>query len=189
LANRSTPSSAEGVLPCVVRQRQLLIPIAGPASREQLATYLALADRPLASLLARDRLQPVGPNRWVYRSNPHRLLHLEVIPTVSLTAAWEEGELRVRSTECRLAGLGRWGERLGFSLDATLRPSPGAIAGRAVVGLQSPLLRLQGGLRLAGFALEQALDRIERRLGRGFQKDVTAWLRGDKDKPNQKGVK
>ncbi len=164
----------------MVRQRQLLIPISGPAAtRDQLARYLALADRPLTSLLARERLHPKGAGRWIYRSNPHRVLHLEVVPTLSLSACWEDGRLQVRSTECRLEGLGSWGERLGFSLRASLEPAQDAVAGWAEVGLHSRLLKPPGARGLAGLALEQVLDRIERRLGRGFQRDAAAWLRED----------
>ncbi len=179
LANRSTPGGEENRTG-VVRRRELLIPISAPgASQERLSAYLALVERPLTALLARERLRPEGPGRWTYRSNPHRVLHLEVVPTLALAARWEEGRLRVGSTGCRLAGLGSWGERLGFRLKATLEPARDAVAGWAEVGLDSPLLNTPGARGLAGLALEHVLDRMERRLSRGFLRDAAAWLRED----------
>jgi hypothetical protein len=148
---------------------------------------LALADRPLTSLLARERLHPKGAGRWIYRSNPHRVLHLEVVPTLSLSVRWEDGRLQVWSRECRLAGLGGWGERLGFHLRASLEPARDAVAGWAEVGLHSRLLKPPGARGLAGLALEQVLDRIERRLGRGFQRDAAAWLREDGERVDPGG--
>lgn len=161
----------------MVCKRHLRLPIAASAaSRDRLTTYLALVDRPLTSFLARERLSQEGPGRLIYRSNPQRVLHLEVVPTLSMAAEWTDGRLEVSSTGCRLAGLGAWGDNLGFRLRATLEPGESVIAGWAEVALQSRLLRLRGARRLAHRALEHVLDRIERRLERGFQKDVVAWM-------------
>ena len=177
MADLSTLPEAGAGLPSVVRRRHVLLPIAVPtASRERLAAYLALVDRPLTSLLARERLSQEGPGRLTYHSNPHRLLHLEVVPTLALAARWDADRLEVESTECRLAGLGSWGGNVGFSLKATLEPAEGAVAGWVEVGLHSRMVRLQGAQGLARMALEHVLDRIERRLGRGFHRDVAAWL-------------
>jgi hypothetical protein len=186
LADLTTLPGAGAGLPSVVRRRHLRLPIAVPtASREHLATYLALVDRPLTSLLARERLSLEGPGRLTYRSNPHRLLHLKVVPTLSLAACWDEERLEVTSTGCRLAGLGDWAGDVGFSLRASLRPEEGAVSGWAEVGLHSRLVRLQGTRGVARLALEHVLDRIERRLGRGFHRDVVAWLGmgGDRNEP------
>lgn len=166
----------------VVCRRQLLLPIsATTASRERLATYLALVDRPLTSLLARERLSQEGPGRLTYRSNPHRILHLEVVPTLSLAARWREDRLEVKSTGCQLAGLGDWGGSVGFFLTASLQPAQGVVSGWAEVGLQSRMARFPGAHRLAQRALAHVLDRIERRLGRGFHNDVLSWLGGTED--------
>lgn len=172
----------------MVRRRRLLLPISAPtASREHLATYLALVDRPLISLLAQQRLSQEAPGRVTYRSNPHRLLHWEVVPTLSLAARWEHDTLQVCSTECRLAGLGAWGRDVGFTLTAVMEPAEGAVAGWAEVGLHSRLVRFQGARALARLALEHVLDRIERRLGRGFHKDVLAWLAAGGDRNGSGG--
>ncbi len=179
MPDRNTLPGARGgaELPSVVCRRRILLPIPAPAaSRDRLTTYLALVDRPLTSLLARERLSQVAPGRLIYRSNPYRLLHLEVVPTLSLAARWVEGRLEVASTACRLEGLGGWGGNVGFRLGATLEPGEGAISGWAEVALQSRMIGLQGAQRVACRALEHVLDRIERRLERGFQKDVVAWM-------------
>ncbi|MEB3317341.1 MAG: hypothetical protein VKO39_04295 [Cyanobacteriota bacterium] len=187
MADLTTLPGAGAGLPAVVRRRQLLLPIAGStASREQLAAYLALVDRPLTSLLARERLSLEAPGRLLYRSNPHRLLHWQVVPTLALAARWDGERLAVESTGCRLAGLGDWGGDVGFSLRASLQPEGGAVAGWAEVGLHSRLVGVQGAQRLARVALEHVLDRIERRLGRGFQRDVVAWLGRGGDR-NERG--
>lgn len=163
----------------VVCRRQLVLPVSdATASAERLATYLALVDRPLTSLLARERLSQEAPGRLTYRSNPHRILHLEVVPTLSLAARWQDDRLEVNSTGCQLAGLGEWGGAVGFFLSASLEPAPGAVSGWAEVGLQSRITRFPGAHRLAQRALEHVLDRIERRLGRGFHNDLLIWLGG-----------
>ncbi len=172
----------------MVCRRHLRLPITAPAaSRDRLTAYLALVDRPLTSLLARERLSQEAPGRLVYRSNPHRLLHLEVVPTLSLAAQWDDTRLDVRSTGCRLAGLGTLGDTVGFSLRAALEPGESVVTGWAEVALQSRLVRFQGARRLAHLALEHVLDRMERRLERGFQKDVVAWLAGGADRTESWG--
>lgn len=174
---------AEVEPPAVVRRRRLLLPVPVPtASRQRLATYLALVDRPLMSLLARERLSHEGPGRLTYRSNPHRLLHWQVVPTLSLAARWHDDRLEVRSTACCLAGLGDRGKTVGFSLTATLEPAAAAIAGWAEVSLHSRLVWHPGAQGVARVALEHVLDRIERRLGRGFHRDVLVWLETGADR-------
>jgi hypothetical protein len=104
-----------------------------------------------------------------------------------MAAQWEDVRLEVRSTDCRLAGLGGWGENVGFSLRATLEPGEAEVTGWAEVALQSRLVRLKGARKLAHLALEQVLDRIERRLERGFQRDVIAWLAKGGDRTESGG--
>jgi hypothetical protein len=48
------------------RRCLLVVPEAG-ATPERLAAYLALVDRPVAALLARDRLERLGGGRFLYR--------------------------------------------------------------------------------------------------------------------------
>lgn len=161
----------------MVCRRDFRVAIGEPAaSRERLTTYLALVDRPLTSLLARERLSLAGPGQLIYRSNPIRLLHLEVVPTLCLAAEWKESGLALRSTRCRLAGLGAWAGNVGFTLRASMEPAEGAVSGWAEVAVQSRMVRFQGARGMARLALEHVLDRIERRLERGFQRDVVAWL-------------
>jgi hypothetical protein len=171
-----TPDQAAG-LPSVRRQRRLLLSISSAgASRERLAAYLALVDRPLTALLARERLHRESPGAFTYRSNPHRVLHHEVVPTLGLAAHWDANRLEVRSTRCQLAGLGSWGESVGFTLAASLEPGEATLAGWAEVGIHSRMMTLGAVQGLVGLALESVLDRIERRLGRGLHKDALAWL-------------
>jgi hypothetical protein len=161
------------------RRREFTLPISDPAaSRRHLAEYLALVDRPVASLLARERLSQEGPGRFTYRSNPFRMLHLEVVPTLGLGARWQGGWLEVRSTNCQLIGLGGWEPSLDFRLEARLEPREGALGGWAEVGLVSKRGAMPGAGALMRWALDHVLDRIERRVMAGLHKDTVAWLAG-----------
>lgn len=173
----------------LTRTRRCLVPLpeAGVGA-ERLAAYLAQVDRPVAALLARDRLERLGEGRFRYRSRPFRLLHLELTPTVELEARWQEPWLEVASVACRLVGLGRWDGSLAFSLAARLmaqsaegssagllEPSAGLL-GELQVSLQLAPIVPGWGRALAGRALDQVVDRIERRLQRGLRQDLLTWV-------------
>jgi len=167
--------------PALLRRRELSLPIAAPgASRERLLAYLALVDRPLTALLARERLTAMAPGEFTYRSNPHQVLQWQVVPTLMLRAGWEGEQLKVRSTRCRLEGLGFGMESLGFTLEAELGAEETGLDGWAEVGLQSRLVNSPIGRGVGTLALDAVLDRIERRVGRGLRKDLGAWLDGGK---------
>jgi hypothetical protein len=134
----------------------------------------------LTALLARERLTTVAPGAFTYRSNPHQALQWQVVPTLTLRAEWEGDQLEVRSTSCRLVGLGFGMDSLGFTLVAVLRAEETGLGGWAEVGLHSRLVNSPIGRRLGTMALEAVLDRIERRVGRGLRNDLGAWLGGGK---------
>jgi hypothetical protein len=161
----------------VMRARHCLLPLEPAAATvERLSTYLALVDRPLAALLARDRLRRLGPGRFGYGSRPFRLLRFELVPSLELEGLWEEGALQLRCVDCRIAGLGRWERSVGFGLTARLQPGPGRVSARAEVSLSVPAALPAWSRSLAGSALDQVLDRLERRLERGLRKDLLSWL-------------
>ena len=163
--------------PALLRRRELSLPITDPgACRERLLAYLALVDRPLTALLARERLTAVAPGEFTYRSNPHQVLQWQVVPTLTLRAEWEGEQLEVRSTSCRLVGLGFGMDSLGFTLEAVLGAEETGLGGWAQVGIHSRLVNSPVGRRLGALALEAVLDRIERRMGRGLRKDLGVWL-------------
>jgi hypothetical protein len=175
----STPSSWRGE-PLIRRRRCVLALPEAAANPERLAAYLALVDRPVVALLARDRLQRLGGGRFVYRSRPFSLLRFALVPTLELQARWRDPWLEVESVSCRLVGLGRWEESLAFALAARLTAGPGgepaAVVGEVQVSLRlAPAVPLWGR-SLAGRALDQVVDRIERRLGRGLRKDLLTWV-------------
>lgn len=178
----STPSSWRGE-PLIRRRRCVLALPEAAAKPQRLAAYLALVDRPVVALLARDRLQRLGDGRFVYRSRPFSLLRFALVPTLELQARWRDPWLEVESVSCRLVGLGRWEESLAFALGARLAAEPGSAGGEpaAVVGEVQVSLRLAPsvplwGRSLAGRALDQVVDRIERRLGRGLRQDLLTWV-------------
>ncbi len=146
------------------------------ATPERLAAYLSQVERPLAALLARDRLERLEEGRYRYRSRPFRLLGFELVPTLELRARWQAPRLEVASLDCRILGLGRWERSLAFALAASLTPEPRALE----AGLQASLDTvgpLPGwGRQLAALALDQVVERIERRLQRGLRKDLLTWL-------------
>jgi hypothetical protein len=167
--------------PALLRRRELSLPITDPgASRERLLAYLSLVDRPLTALLARERLTAVAPGAFTYRSNPHQVLQWQVVPTLTLRAGWKGEQLEVRSTSCRLVGLGFGMDSVGFTLEAVLGAEETGLGGWAEVGIHSRLVNSPIGRRLGTLALEAVLDRIERRIGRGLRKDLGAWLGGGK---------
>jgi len=164
--------------PALLRRRDLSLPIIAPgSSQERLLAYLALVDRPLTALLARERLTTVAPGEFTYRSNPHQVLQWQVVPTLSLRAEWGGEQLEVRSTSCRLVGLGFGMDAVGFTLEAVLEAEERGLDGWAEVGLHSRLMNSPIGRRVGILALEAVLDRIERRVGRGLRKDLGVWLR------------
>jgi hypothetical protein len=163
--------------PPLLRRRQLRLPIsASGASRERILAYLALVDRPLMALLARERLNSNGPGEFTYRSNPYQILRWQVVPTLTLRAVWAGEKLVVHSTSCGLVGFPAGMETLGFSLEAVLAGEEECLGGWAEVGLHSRLITTAIGRRLGSLALEAVLDRIERRVGRGLRADLEAWL-------------
>jgi hypothetical protein len=167
--------------PALLRRRELSLPITAPgASRGRLLAYLALVDRPLTALLARERLTAVAPGEFTYRSNPHPVLQWQVVPTLTLRAGWDGERLEVRSSSCRLVGLGFGMDSVGFTLEAVLAAEERGLGGWAEVGLHSRLVGNPIGRKGGTLALEAVLDRIERRVGRGLHKDLGAWLGGGK---------
>ncbi len=172
----------------LVVRRELRVPIeAAAADQSRLATYLALVDRPLSALLARERLIREGPGLFHYRSRSFKVLQLEFVPTLSLAAQWRDGQLAIKSCACQVAGLGPWGRSLGFSLEAGLTAAEGELRGWTDVGLHTRLVEKGGARRLAQGALEAVLDRIEARLRRGLHRDVVIWLEREGDGTEQAG--
>ena len=165
------------IQPVLLRRRELSLPIIAPgATQGGLLAYLALVERPVTALLARERLTVVAPGEFTYRSNPHQVLKWQVVPTLTLRAEWKGEQLEVRSNGCRLVGLPGGMESLGFSLEAVLGAKEDSLGGWAEVGLRSRLMATGIGRHLGGLALETVLDRIERRVGRGLRGDLGSWL-------------
>lgn len=180
-ANPPPAASIPGAEPpgggLVVRRRQCRVPLEmEAATQERLAAYLAQVDRPLAALLARDRLERLGEGHYRYRSRPFRVLRFEVVPTLDLWARWQPPRLTVLSGDCRIHGLGRWERSLAFQLAAELAPAPGALEGELRASLGTAGSLPGWGRQLAGAALDQVVERIERRLRRGLRKDLLTWL-------------
>jgi hypothetical protein len=174
--------------PALLRRRELSLPVTVPgATQERLLAYLALVDRPLSALLARERLKQLAPGHFTYQSNPHQVLHWQVVPTLDLQARWGGELLEVRSTRCRLVGLRGGMESLGFSLEAVLGAGEAGLGGWAEVGLHSRLVATPFGRRLGTLALEAVLDRVERRVGRGLRRDLGAWLGEGADTTESRG--
>jgi len=167
--------------PALLRRRELSLPVTtAGGSQQRLRAYLALEERPMTALLARERLTAVAPGEFAYRSNPLQVLQWKVVPSLTLRADWDGERLKVRSTSCRLVGLGFGMDSLGFTLDAMLEAEETGLEGWAEVGLHSRLVATPFGRRLGTLALDAVLERIEQRVGRGLRKDLGAWLGGGK---------
>jgi hypothetical protein len=148
----------------------------GPATAASVALYLSRPERPLAALLARDRLRPIGNDRFSYHSRPLELVGRSLVPHLTLEAHWNGDSLELRSLACRIEGLGRWGHDLGVTLEAGLVPLEAGLDGWVQLCLCSPLLSAAWARGLAGRVMEALLDRIERRMQRGLRGDLEAWL-------------
>jgi hypothetical protein len=175
-ASPPAPSEPPGSI-LVVRERPCLLQLPEAlASCQRVAAYLSLVDRPVAALLARDRLQRPAEGRFLYHSRPFRVLRFELVPTLEFSGLWQEDELLIRSGDCRLVGMGRWERLLRFAFVARLRPRADGLEAMARVSLALPPALPGWSRSLTGAALEQALDRIEGRLQRGLRKDLLTWL-------------
>ncbi|MFZ0408134.1 MAG: DUF1997 domain-containing protein [Cyanobium sp.] len=170
------PGSKKSVI--VMRRRPCHLALTNPlATPERLSAYLELVDRPLAALLARDRLHRLESTRYLYSARPIQLLQYQLVPSIEIRATYHRNSLQLLSENCRIAGLGRWDRLLTFGVSADLRPGSAALDGLATVWVALPATAPGWGRSLAARALEQALDRMERRLNRGLVKDLQAWLR------------
>jgi hypothetical protein len=169
----------EPALMPVLVSRELSVPIGAGVSEERLAIYLAQVERPLRSLLARERTTQVGPGLFHYRSRPFQLLHLQLEPSLNLAVHWQQRQLRIETQDCTVAGLPDWCRSPGFQLQATIIPARGELRGWTELGLHTRLLEQQGVRTLARAALQAALDRIERRLRRGLHRDLLVWLESE----------
>lgn len=149
---------------------------------EALEAFLARPLRPLRGLLDPARLQAAPGDRYLYRSRPYGVAGWTLQPQVTLEARWDGEQLHIRQLEARVDGLGDWQDRLDFGLVARIRPLEAAVLEAAVLEaealvwaevpaaaapLAAPVLRL---------ALQQLLDRLERRCQRGLRRRAEAWL-------------
>lgn len=148
------------------------------ATRQRLEAYLADPRRALGAMLNQERWQERAPGDFLYRSSPHRILRWELTPLLGFHAGREpDGRLRISTHSCGLDGLGSWQERLQFRMAALLEAQERAISARAVVALTvrapvPPVLWQSVG----SLALEQVLDRLQRKVERGLRRDALRWL-------------
>jgi len=145
------------------------------ATQAVLAEYLSLVDRPVLAMLAAERCERRAPGAFTYRSRPYPLLGWSLTPTLDLEARWHQGALEIRSSQCRIEGLGAWRDRVVFGMEALLRPQDGLIRAETHLWLQTPAARFAWSRRLADRALEQVLARLESRFQRGLPRDCCRW--------------
>ncbi len=150
-----------------------------------LSTYLNQTERIMSCLLSQERLQGPflqldGTNLFVYRSAPFHLLTLCLSPELHFEAVSNPTGLYLISKICKINGLGEWQKLIRFQLYATLTPYEEGcdvgFLGFAKVVLKPSLIAWKPSRWLGEMALDQALDRIERRLRRGLVRDVVSWL-------------
>jgi len=150
-----------------------------------LYAYLDQTERIMSCLLSQERLQGPflqldGTNLFVYRSAPFHLLTLCLSPEIHLEAVSNPSGLYLMSKACKINGLGEWQKLIRFQLYATLTPYQEGcdigFLGFAKVVLKPSLTAWKPSRWLGEMALDQALDRIERRLRRGLVRDVVSWL-------------
>lgn len=151
-------------------------------NEEQLRAFLARPLRPLRGLLDPARLQAAPGDRYLYRSRPYGMAGWTLQPQVTLEARWDGEQLRIRQLEARVDGLGDWQDRLDFGLEATIRPLapeealPAVLEAEARVWAEVPAAAAPLAAPVLRLALQQLLDRLERRCQRGLRRRAEAWL-------------
>ena len=156
-----------------------------PEEIGHLYDYLNQTERIVSCLLSPDRLQGPflqldGSSLFIYRSAPFQLLTLCLRPELHFEAISNTTGLYLISKTCIINGLGEWQKLVHFQLYANLTPYQDGcdigFLGFAKVVLKLSLIPWKPGRWLGEMALDQALDRIERRLRRGLVRDVMRWL-------------
>lgn len=162
--------------------RCVCVELAG-ARPDQLAAFLSRPLRPLRGLLAAERLQESGADRFTYLSRPYGVAGWTLRPRVLLRAVWDGEALLIEQLESRVEGLGPWQERLQFGLEARLRPvdlaAPAALQAEARVWAELPAAAVAVAGPVLQLGLQQLLDRLERRCQRGLRRRAEAWLAKD----------
>lgn len=167
------------------QQRRIQVPLdvpgVTPASTagqlEALEAFLARPLRPLRGLLDPARLQAAPGDRYLYRSRPYGVAGWTLQPQVTLEARWDGEQLHIRQLEARVDGLGDWQDRLDFGLVATIRPLEAAVLeAEARVWAEVPAAAAPLAVPVLRLALQQLLDRLERRCQRGLRRRAEAWL-------------
>ncbi len=155
-----------------------------PNKMSNLYAYLDQADRIMGCLLSPERLQGPflqddGTNLFIYRSAPFHLLTFRLSPELHFEAVTKKKRLYLVSKICKIDGLGNWQKFIHFQLYANLtlyeEGCDVGFLGFAKVVLNSSHVSWKPARWLGEMALEQALDRIERRLRRGLVRDVVRW--------------
>jgi hypothetical protein len=165
-----------------LEQRRLCrVALQPSATARQLEAFLAKPLRPLRGLLDPQRLESAGDDRYTYTSRPYGVAGWTLQPRVVLRAVWRDGELLIEQLESRVEGLGAWQERLRFGLEARLRPTPTALESQALeaealVWAELPAAAVAVAGPVLQLALQQLLDRLERRCQRGLRRRAEAWL-------------
>ena len=169
-----------------LEQRRLCRVALQPApTAAQLEAFLAKPLRPLRGLLDPSRLESTGPHFFTYPSRPYGVAGWILQPRVELRAQLLRGELDLKLVSCRVEGLGDWQDRLQFGLEARLYSDPpAALSPAAAATLEAQALvwaEVSAGLAIAAgpvlnLALQQLLDRLERRCHKGLRRRAEAWL-------------
>lgn len=155
-----------------------------PNRMSNLYDYLDQVDRIMGCLLSPERLQGPflqvdGASLFIYRSAPFYLLTFCLSPELHFEAVSKATGLYLSSKVCKIDGLGSWQKFIRFQLYANLtlyeEGCDIGFVGFAKVVLNSSQVSWKPARWLGEMALEQALDRIERRLRRGLVRDVDRW--------------
>lgn len=164
-----------------LEQRRLCrVPLEPVPLADQLELFLAKPLRPLRGLLNSSRLQYSGGDLYNYRSSPYAVAGWTLQPRVSLRARLIAGELLIEQVACRVDGMGEWQERLRFGLEARLRPAaiaPIALEAEALVWAELPGVAVLAAAPVLNLALQQLLDRLERRCQQGLRRRAEAWFK------------
>jgi hypothetical protein len=140
--------------------------------------------RVLATILSRDRLQRLGPNRFHYHSRPVQVGPWQLKPELEFWAEWNGTDLRIRLLDSRLHGMPLEMELQPVTLDleATIRPDSSGMVATATTSLSIRQVSVAGLLPLPLLtlvgrqALRACLARLESRCQSRLRLGALAWL-------------
>jgi hypothetical protein len=160
------------------QRRQCFVGVSSKPSAGQLESFLSKPTRVLRCVLDPKRLNKISDDTYSYASRPYKVAGLCLQPSVMLRARFQSGVLSIDQVSADIKGLSALYRQLSFGLEAKLRVSDDAkvLGIEALIWLKLPDLVAPALVPVAGLAMNQLLDRLERRCETGIDHRFALWL-------------